>query len=87
MTADRYARDAHALTRRCPDRTIVHAEDQLHELIGPSVHIWDLLVQPMTVDELLASLAERYDSVPADSVTQTLRDMDDRGMTRRVAPA
>lgn len=83
MTPDRYVRSPCALARRCPDRIVVHADDRLHELVGPSVDIWDLLVRPTSLDELLASLEERYEVVPVDEVTQTLRKMSDSGL---VAP-
>lgn len=80
MTAAHYARRSGALTRRCPDRTVVLVGGQVHDLLGPSAVIWELLAQPSSMPELLTALRARYASVPASSVDEAVQRMETAGL-------
>lgn len=80
---NRWTRSDRTLFRRVPDGVLVlRLPDGEPELItGPGGRLWDLLTEPLTLDQLTDDLAARYDhdraAVERD-LRRTLAELADR---------
>ena len=49
---------------------LVLSRDEVHRLDGTSRAVWDLLEDPVTIDELVAGLGSRFDGMPTDAAEE-----------------
>lgn len=78
-----YARSRGSLWRRTSSRVLVISGDEVHELGGSSVLIWEGLRIPSTLEDLLAGLALRFEDPAAempDEVEALLRRLEEFGV-------
>lgn len=89
VAPQRFVRDPEALWRRTIDQVAIlssEADDAI--LLGASgPHLWDLLSQPRSLDELVAGFTETF-TVPASVIEEDLgpilEQLIDAGAVRRV---
>jgi hypothetical protein len=89
-SAPRYVRTHDVLTREVETAILLlrpKGGDVL-SLSGAGTAIWDLLRRPMTLDDLVHSLAERYHVAPEDivnDVRDTVDSLLEQALLRRAA--
>lgn len=82
----RFVQAASLLTRDLQHAVLVRTRggEQVHSLTGAGTEIWRLLASPVTFDELLAALAERFDVEPAQIDEDVSRILDELVRARLV---
>jgi hypothetical protein len=89
VPGERWVRSERVLWRTAPGFLVVaDADGEVTRAEGPAADIWELLVQPLTADELSDELASRF-GAPVEAVrtdvTRFLLDLRERGIVDRVA--
>ncbi len=77
MTEAQVGRSPLVLWRRATDRTLVLSGGQVHQLLGLSAFVWDLLAEPKSPRELSFELAKvglpaAFPLAEVESLVQTL---------------
>jgi len=88
----RFRRSPSALFREVGPEVLLAAVERpgFDVLSGPATDVWDLLDRPQTLDELVASLADRYDAPRTSIETDVQRLLDEltrRGWIEEVSPS
>lgn len=86
----RYVRTDAVLTREVETAVLLLRPDggEVLSLSGSGTAIWELLRRPMTMEELVQKLAERYHVAPdriAEDVRGTVHSLLDRSLLRQAA--
>lgn len=81
----RYVRAATALWRRTSATVVLLAadDDEVFELAGTAVALWDAMAEPVTLDEATAQLAARF-GAPVGAVAADVAGAVDDLVRRRV---
>lgn len=84
-----YRRASRAVWRQCHDRVLVlpAPEDEIVALTGTAEDLWQLLGEPLAVDEAARSLAAAYAGLVSEirkDIAPVLDDLVGRGVADRV---